>query len=140
MVQQLVEPSPPHFYNLWGKNVFASCTLISVSWFCDHTACNSLGGRIGTDAGCAGCRRRVERTVECEEHAHSLRRTHALPYVLCLSITRRVLLSLLNAGSTSIGLALSPARVCPLIHHAFHICQDSVPLHKLQIYYVQSNT
>ena len=35
---------------------------ISVSWFCDHRACISQGGRIGTDTGCAGCRR-VERTV-----------------------------------------------------------------------------
>ena len=35
---------------------------ISVSWFCDHRACISLGGRIGTDTRCAGCRR-VETTV-----------------------------------------------------------------------------
>ena len=36
--------------------------VVFVSWFCDHRACISLGGRIGTDTGCAGCRR-VERTV-----------------------------------------------------------------------------
>ena len=24
---------------------------------CDHRACISLGGRIGTDTGCVGCRR-----------------------------------------------------------------------------------
>ena len=36
---------------------------ISMSLFCDHSsACISLGGRISTDTGCAGCRR-VERTV-----------------------------------------------------------------------------
>ena len=35
---------------------------ISVPWFCDHRACISLRGRIGTDTGSAGCRR-VERTV-----------------------------------------------------------------------------
>ena len=35
---------------------------ISVSWFCDHRACISPGGRIGTDTGCTGCRR-VERTI-----------------------------------------------------------------------------
>ena len=35
---------------------------ISVSWFCHHRACITLGGRIGTDTGCAACRR-VERTV-----------------------------------------------------------------------------
>ena len=27
---------------------------ISVSWFCDHRACISLGGRIGTDTGTLG--------------------------------------------------------------------------------------
>ena len=35
---------------------------ISVSWFCDRGACIFLGGRIGTDTGCARCRL-VERTV-----------------------------------------------------------------------------
>ena len=35
---------------------------ISVSSFCDYRAYISLGGRIGTDTGCAECRR-VERTV-----------------------------------------------------------------------------
>ena len=35
---------------------------ISVLSFCDYRACISLGGRIGTDTGCAGCRR-VEITV-----------------------------------------------------------------------------
>ena len=35
---------------------------ISVSWFCNHRTCISLGGRIGTYKGCAGCQR-VERTV-----------------------------------------------------------------------------
>ena len=35
---------------------------IFVSWFYDHRACISLGGRTGTDTGRAGCRR-VERTV-----------------------------------------------------------------------------
>ena len=39
------------------------CTRsISVSWFYDHGACISLGGRTGTDTGCAGCRG-VERGV-----------------------------------------------------------------------------
>ena len=28
-----------------------------------------IGGRIGTDTGCAGCRR-VDRTVSCEENTH----------------------------------------------------------------------
>ena len=27
------------------------CSIIAVSWFCDHRACISLGG-IGTDTGC----------------------------------------------------------------------------------------
>ena len=40
---------------------------ISVSWFCDHRACISLGGRIGADTRCAGSRR-VKRTVSCEKH------------------------------------------------------------------------
>ena len=45
-----------------------STSIIYVSWFCDHRAvCLHLRGRIGTDTGCAGCRR-VERTVQCEEH------------------------------------------------------------------------
>ena len=35
---------------------------ISVSWFFDHRVCITLGGRIGTSTGCAGCRR-VERAV-----------------------------------------------------------------------------
>ena len=43
---------------------------ISVSWFSDHRACISLGGRISTDTGCARCRP-VERTVSCEEHIHN---------------------------------------------------------------------
>ena len=30
---------------------------ISVSWFCNHRACISLGGRIGTETGCDGCSR-----------------------------------------------------------------------------------
>ena len=30
---------------------------ISASSFCEHRACISLGGRIGTDTGCAACRR-----------------------------------------------------------------------------------
>ena len=41
------------------------------SWFCDHRACISLGGRIGTDTRCAGCRP-VERTV----YQHSGKNTH----------------------------------------------------------------
>ena len=41
----------------------------SVSWICDHRACISLGGKIGTDTAGAGCRR-VEITVSREEHAH----------------------------------------------------------------------
>ena len=43
---------------------------ISVSWFCNHRAFISLGGRIDTDTGCAGCRR-IERTAECEEPPHT---------------------------------------------------------------------
>ena len=35
---------------------------ISVSWFRDHSASISQGRRVGTDTGCAGCRR-VEKTV-----------------------------------------------------------------------------
>ena len=47
------------------------CTgRISVSWFCDRRACISLGGRIGTDTGCAACRR-VERTVYDVKHKHT---------------------------------------------------------------------
>ena len=45
------------------------CSTVSLSWFCDHRACISLAGRIGTDTGCAGCGR-VERTDSCEEHTH----------------------------------------------------------------------
>ena len=41
---------------------------IYVSWFCNHKSCLiSRGGRIGTDTGCAACRR-VERTFFCEAH------------------------------------------------------------------------
>ena len=43
---------------------------ISVSWFCDHRACISLGGRIGTNTECPGCRR-VERTVYRGEHTRT---------------------------------------------------------------------
>ena len=42
---------------------------ISVSRFCDQSLylVSIIGGMIGTDTGCAGCRR-AERTVSCEEH------------------------------------------------------------------------
>ena len=43
---------------------------ISVSWFCNHRTCICLGGRIGTDTGCAGCRW-VERAVSCKEPTHT---------------------------------------------------------------------
>ena len=43
--------------------------IVSVSCFCDHRTCMSLGGRISTDNGCAGCQR-VKRMVQCEEHTH----------------------------------------------------------------------
>ena len=33
------------------------CSISVLSWFCDYRACISLGGRIDTDTGCAGCRR-----------------------------------------------------------------------------------
>ena len=42
--------------------------------------------------------------------------------MICLSITRRVLVSLLNASSISTGLDLSPTRMYHLTKHAFHIC------------------
>ena len=42
--------------------VYSAYYVVSLSWFCDHRACISLGERIGTDTGCAGCRQ-VERTV-----------------------------------------------------------------------------
>ena len=51
------------------RHVFALSTLlttlvcsISVSWFCDHRTCISVGGKNRTDTGCAACRP-VERTV-----------------------------------------------------------------------------
>ena len=44
---------------------------ISVSWFCHHRACISLGARIGTDTGCAGCRRVEERFNVKNTHTSS---------------------------------------------------------------------
>ena len=56
--------------------------------------------------------------------------SNSLPYIIWLSITRRVLVSLLNASSISTRLDISPTRMYPLAKHAFHICWDSIPLHK----------
>ena len=56
---------------------------ISVSWFCDHTACISLGGRIGTDGGCAECRRVAER--------FNVKNTHT--YIYTYERTRAILQS-----------------------------------------------
>ena len=47
--------------------------------------------------------------------------TCALPCIICLSITRRVLVSLLHADSTSTRLAFSLSRTYSLTEHAFHI-------------------
>ena len=58
---------------------------------------------------------------------------NTLPYMLCLSVTRRVLVSLLNASSMSTRHARSLTRMYPLTKHAFHRCQASITRHKAQI-------
>ena len=57
----LSDPVRRHVIPLSSLYTTLVCS-ISVSWFCDYRAWTSLGGRISTDTGCAGCRR-VERTV-----------------------------------------------------------------------------
>ena len=65
-----------------------------------------------------------------------------LPVVLCricfAFLYPVVSLSLLNASSISTRLALSRTRTYPLARHAFHICYDSIPLHKPQISFLSS--
>ena len=66
------------FLSLSFFSVIALSTLITalcsifVPWFCDHRdELVSLGGRIGTDTGCAGCwmsTDRKKKTIYCEEH------------------------------------------------------------------------
>ena len=58
-------------------------TIMSfLSFVFPYLQCISLGGRIGTDLGCAGCRR-VERTVyQCEFHECSSLTPHIVNYHL----------------------------------------------------------
>ena len=61
--------------------------------------------------------------------SHILTRFLYLPFMPCVSVSRGVLLSPVNASSALTRLAPSPTRMYPLTKHAFHICSDSILFH-----------